>query len=348
MTDTMHAVILERFGGPEGLVDAMLPIPPMSAQDVLIRVKAVAFNPTDYQLRKSGHPDLTPPIVLGRDVAGIIEACGAEVTGFRPSDAVYSYLAARSAGGYAAFAAIPHWFVAPKPAALDFLTAASVPVVAITALHGLKRARPEPAKSLLVTGGAGGVGSWVILLARAFGVTRIVTTAGSPASRAYLRDALGIADARILDYSGRGRSELAAAAIAANDGQRFDIAFDCVGAAMTHLCCDAVEFEGDVVSVVNGPRDETHPRPEANEDDMFDRSAAFHFEMASALAYYAPPIRHKIYGERLREIAALIDSGRVQPPPVTNLGRLSAAVVREAHRRLEGGHTIGKLAATVD
>lgn len=348
MTDSMRAVILERFGGPEGLVDATLPIPRIGAQDVLIRVKAVAFNPTDYQLRQKGNPDLTPPIVLGRDVAGIVEACGAEATGFRPGDAVFGYLAARSAGGYAGFAAIPHCFAAPKPASLDFLAAASVPVVAITALHGLKRARPDPAKSLLVTGGAGGVGSWVILLARAFGVTRIVTTAGSPVSRAYLRDTLGIADARIVDYRGRGRAELADLALAANDGRRFDIAFDCVGAAMTHLCCDAVDFEGDVVSVVNGPRDETHPRVEADEDNMFDRSAAFHFEMASALAYYAPPTRHKIYGERLREIAALIDSGRVQPPPVTNLGPLSAAVVREAHRRLEGGHTIGKLAAIVD
>lgn len=348
MTATMRAVILKQFGGPEGLADATVPMPTLGPDDVLIRVKAVAFNPTDYQLRRSGHPDLTPPIVLGRDVAGIVEACGAEVTDFRPGDAVFGYLAQRSAGGYAAYAAIPHWFVAPKPASLNFLAAASVPVVAITALHGLKRARPEPAKSLLVTGGAGGVGSWVILLARAFGMTRIVTTAGSPASRAYLRDTLGIADARIVDYRGRGRAELADLVIAANDGQRFEIAFDCVGAAMTHLCCDAVEFEGDVVSVVNGPRDETHPRPEANEDDMFDRSAAFHFEMASALAYYAPPARHKIYGERLREIAALIDSGRVQPPPVTNLGRLSADLVREAHRRLESGHTIGKLAATVD
>ncbi len=75
----MRAVILEKFGGPEHLVDATLPMPKVGADDVLIRVKAVGFNPTDYQLRQSGHPNLTPPVVLGRDVAGVVEACGGNV-----------------------------------------------------------------------------------------------------------------------------------------------------------------------------------------------------------------------------------------------------------------------------
>jgi hypothetical protein len=81
---------------------------------------------------------------------------------------------------------------------------------------------------------------------------------------------------------------------------------------------------------------------------LFNRSAAFHSEMISALAYYGPVERHTVYGERLREIAALIDAGRVRVPAITNLGPLSAATVREAHTRLESGHTIGKLVATVD
>ncbi len=128
----------------------------------------------------------------------------------------------------------------------------------------------------------------------------------------------------------------------------FDIALDCVGGAMTHLCCDAIGFEGDVVSVVNGPKDQSHGLAEADEDNLFDRSAAFHFEMISAIAYYGPASRQKVYRERLEEIAGMIDGGAVKLPSVTNLGSLSAATVREAHRRLESGHTIGKLAATVD
>jgi NADPH:quinone reductase-like Zn-dependent oxidoreductase len=342
----MHAVILEKFGGAENLVDATLPMPQAGADDVLIQVKAVGFNPTDYQLRQSGHPSLTPPVVLGRDVAGVVEACGANVRDLKPGDAVFANLVPRWLGGYAEFVAAPHWYVAPKPASLSFAEAGSVPVAAMTALCALRRARPDAGKSLLVAGGAGGVGSWAIGFAKAFGMTRIVTTAGSDASRGYIRDTLGMEDARILDYRGRSRAELAAAAIAANGGL-FQIALDCVGGAMTHLCCDVIDFEGDVVSVVNGPKDQSHGVAEADEDQLFDRSAAFHSEMISAIAYGAPPDRLSVYRRRLDDIAGFIERGAVKLPAVTILGPLSAATVREAHRRLETGHTIGKLVATV-
>ncbi|MGH6892559.1 MAG: quinone oxidoreductase family protein [Dongiaceae bacterium] len=344
----MRAVILEKFGGPEGLFDGTLPMPEVGPHDVLIRVKAVAFNPTDYQLRQAGHPALKPPVVLGRDVSGIVEACGDEVTALRPGDAVYSNLVPRSIGGYAEFVAIPNWFVAAKPNSLSFLEAASVPVTSLTALQSLRRARPAPSKSLLVAGGAGGVGSWAIGIAKAWGMTRIVTTAGSEASRTYLRDVLGIADSRIVSYADRNRTDLAAAAIAANDGRLFDITLDCVGGAITHLCCDTVEFEGDVVSIVNGPSDASHDAATADEDILFDKSATFHFELLSALVYCAPAARHTIYGDQLREVTAMIDGGKIRLPTIANLGPLSAAIVREAHRRLEAGHTIGKLAATVE
>lgn len=344
----MRAVILEKFGGPEGLFDGTLPVPEVGPHDVLIRVKAVAFNPTDYQLRQAGHPSLKAAVVLGRDVSGIVEACGDDVTALKPGDAVYSCLVPRSIGGYAEFVAIPHWFVAVKPVSLSFIEAASVPVTGLTALQSLRRARPGPSKSLLMAGGAGGVGSWAIAIAKAFGMTRIVTTAGSAASRTYLRDVLGIADSRIVGYRDRNRADLAAAAIAANDGQPFDISLDCVGGAMTHLCCDTVEFEGDVVSIVNGPMDASHDAATADEDILFDKSAAFHFMLTSALANHAPAARHTIYGDQLRELTAMIDGGQIRLPTITNLGSLSASIVREAHRRLEAGHTIGKLTATVE
>jgi NADPH2:quinone reductase len=343
----MRAVILEKFGGAENLADATLPMPKAGADDVLIRVKAVGFNPTDCQLRQSGHPSLTPPVVLGRDVAGVVEACGANVRDLKPGDAVFANLVPRWLGGYAEYVAAPQWYVAPKPASLSFAEAASVPVAAMTALCALRRARPDAGKSLLVAGGAGGVGSWAIGLAKAFGIARLVATAGSDASRDYLRDTLGIADARILDYRGQDRGGLAAAAIAANGGL-FQIALDCVGGAMTHLCCDVIDFEGDVVSVVNGPKDQSHGVAEADEDQLFDRSAAFHSEMISAIAYGAPPERQSVYRRRLEDIAGFIERGAVKLPAVTILGPLSAATVREAHRRLESGHTIGKLVATVD
>ncbi|HKP27317.1 MAG TPA: NADP-dependent oxidoreductase [Dongiaceae bacterium] len=343
----MRAVILEKFGGAEHLADATLPMPAVGGDDVLIRVKAVGFNPTDYQLRQNGHPSLKPPVVLGRDVAGVVEACGANVRDLNPGDAVFANLVPRWLGGYAEYVAAPACYVALKPVSLSFAEAASVPVAAMTALCALRRARPDASKSLLVASGAGGVGSWAIGFAKAFSITRIVTTAGSDASRGYIKDVLGIDAARIVDYRGRGRADLAQATIAANGGL-FEIALDCVGGAMTHLCCDVVAFEGDVVSVVNGPKDQSRAPAEADEDQLFDRSAAFHFEMISAIAYGAPAERQGIYRERLRDIAGHIERGAVRLPAVTTLGPLSAATVREAHRRLESGHTIGKLVATVD
>jgi NADPH2:quinone reductase len=276
-----------------------------------------------------------------------VETHGEAAARLQPGDAVYANIAPRYLGGYAEFVAAPHWFVAAKPRTLSFVEAASVPVVSVTALQALRRARPEAGKSLLVAGGSGGVGFWAIQLAKAFGLTEIVTTSGSPASRAYLQEAAGLADARIVDYRGRDRAGLAAAAIAANGGRLFDITLDCVGGAMTHLCCDAVEFEGNVVSVVNGPKDQSHGQAEADEDQLFDRSATFHFEMISALAYYADPARHAVYQERLTEIGELIDAGRVRLPRIIDLGPLSASVVREAHGRLERGHPLGKLVASV-
>lgn len=318
----MRAVILEKFGGPEGLFDGTLPTPAVGPHDALIRIKAVGFNPTDYQLRQAGHPALKPPVVLGRDVSGIVEACGDEVTALKPGDAVYANLVQRWVGGYAEFVAIPHWFVAAKPSSLSFPEAASVPVASLTALQSLRCARPGPGKSILVAGGA--------------------------ASRAYLRDVLGIAESRIVGYRDLDRADLAAAVIAANEGRLFDITLDCVGGAMTHLCCDTVEFEGDVVSIVNGPVDASHDPATADEDNLFDKSAAFHFVLLSAVANYAPAARHTIYGDQLREVTAMIDGGKIRLPTVANLGHLSAATVREAHRRLEGGHTIGKLVATME
>ena len=79
----MRTVLLQQFGGPEGLVDGTLPMPTLGHEDVLIRVKAVAFNPTNYQLRRCGHPSLVLPMVLGRDVSGTIEACGSAATAFQ-------------------------------------------------------------------------------------------------------------------------------------------------------------------------------------------------------------------------------------------------------------------------
>jgi NADPH:quinone reductase-like Zn-dependent oxidoreductase len=345
----MRAVSLTEFGDAKNLIDRTLPKPSVKSHEVLIRVKAAAFNPIDYQLRQFGFPSMKLPVTLGFDVSGVVEARGDAVTSLDRGHEVFAYLGGPGlAGGYAEFVAVPHWFVAKKPRSLSFIEAASVPLAGLTALQCLDRAQLDTKKFLMVAGGAGGVGSWAIQIAKAKGFTNLVTTAGSAVSRQYLVDVLKVPARQIVMYPGLGRADLAKAAIAANSGTLFDVALDCVGGAMTNLCCDVVGFEGQVVSIVNGPKDASRDVAIADEDGLFNKSATFHFQLVYALAEYAPPDRQSIYAQQLNALASMIDGGTITLPKTTNIGPLSAATVRDAHRMLEGGHTNGKLVATVE
>jgi len=344
----MRTVSLIRFGGADNLVDAEAPLPTPRPRDVLLQVRALGFNPVDFQTRQSGFETLEAPIVLGFEVAGVVEDVGSDVAGLQRGDQVMAWLGGPSmAGGYAEYVAVPAAFVTRKPERLSFVEAASVPLAGLTALRSLRRSRLAASRSLLVAGGAGGVGSWTILLARALGAGRIVTTAGSDASRQYLRDHLGLADDQIVRYPGLSRGELASAVRAANGGALYDIAVDCVGGNMTSLCCDVIEFEGSVVSLVNAPKDNSHPEELADEEALFSRSAAFHFELVFAQAEYGSPQLYAPYTEQLGFLSDLIAAGSAVLPKVTNVGSLSAETVRAAHRMLETGHTRGKLVAVV-
>jgi NADPH:quinone reductase-like Zn-dependent oxidoreductase len=134
----------------------------------------------------------------------------------------------------------------------------------------------------------------------------------------------------------------------ANDGALFGVTLDCVGGAMTNLCVDAVDYEGQVVSIVNGPRDNAQDVSIADEETLFEKSAAFHFELVFALAEQPDTSRHAIYAAQLGELATMIDAGTIKLPKITDIGALTATTVRKAHAQLEGGHTTGKLVARVD
>ena len=121
----MKAMVLETFGGPENFQWKDWPMPEAKAGDVLIRVQAVSVNPVDYKMR-AGHLPIPLPDVLGRDVAGSVEAVGDGVTEFQPGDEVFAVLfGPRSNGAYAQYVSTPAAFVCPKPDALSFTHPAS-------------------------------------------------------------------------------------------------------------------------------------------------------------------------------------------------------------------------------
>ena len=186
-----------------------------------------------------------------------------------------------------------------------------------------------------------------VQIARLRGASRIVATAGSERSARYLTTRLGIPPLQIVDYAGRTRGELAAAALQCNEERFYRVAFDFVGGAMTSLCADVVDVDGQVVAIATGPRDATHGEPENDEDHLFDKSATLHFVLLSARAALGRPAGWSWYARRLDELARWTDAGVLRPPDIRNVGRLSVQAVRTAHELLEEGHVQGKLVMTV-
>jgi NADPH:quinone reductase len=338
----MKAVVLTAPGGVEHfrLMDVPLPVP--RPDEVRIRVHAAAFNPADCQTRRE-LPPAQAAIILGGEVAGIVDAVGDAVHHVTVGDAVYAYLP-RTRGGYAEFVCTSAAFVARKPARLSFAHAAAVPVAGLTAYQCVvHKAQIQPGDAIFIAGGSGGVGTFAVQLARFYGATPIVTTTGSPRSTAYLTEVLGLPPAHLLFYPGQSHAELVEQARQINGGNLYRITLDCVGHSMTSLCCDLVDFDGHVISIVDGPRDALHTGGEHDTDRLFNRSATFHFVLLYARARFAAARTWNMYHQHLTHLADLLEQQQIQPPAINTVGTLAAETVQAAHMQLETGHVQGKL-----
>ncbi|HEV8190022.1 MAG TPA: NADP-dependent oxidoreductase, partial [Ktedonobacterales bacterium] len=173
----MRAIILTAFGSAEHFRLAEVPMPEPQPGEVRIRIRATAFNPTDYQKRQGTGITSTPPLILGCDVAGIIDAIGSGVSAFAEGDEVYAYLlGGRNPGGaYAEYVCRPVEFVARKPRNLSFGQAAAVVTAGLTAYQCLEHVQIQPGEPVFIAGGAGGVGTMLIELARHAGAEPIFT-----------------------------------------------------------------------------------------------------------------------------------------------------------------------------
>lgn len=178
----MKAAYIERTGSPEVITYGDLPTPTPGPQEVLVRVGAVSVNPIDTYVRSGMVPaSLAFPFIVGCDLAGTIEAVGAEVTRFKPGDRVWGSnqgLMGRQ-GTFAQYAAVEEKWLYPTPDEVSDKDAAAISLVGITAYLGTVRdAKLQPGETLFVHGGSGGVGSMVIQIAKAIGA-RAITTAGN-------------------------------------------------------------------------------------------------------------------------------------------------------------------------
>ncbi len=345
----MHAVVLERFGGVEQLHWRPWPLPEPRPGELRVRIRAVSVNPVDWKMRL-GRSGGELPLVLGRDCAGWVDAVGAGVTGYQVGQGVIgALLGPRSNGAYATHACAPAAFFAPKPETLTFAQAAALPVAGMTAYDSLiVKARIRAGDAVFIAGGAGGVGSFAIPLARRLGAQTLLTTAGSDRSAAFLTRHLGIPPEHVLRYSGLSLDAMERALLHMNDGRPVDCAFDFVGGDMKRLCCRAVGFDGHVVTAVEEPPGFDLDVWGGAASPLGRRGATLHTVALSARARAGGPADWPPYRDMLESIARWVDTGHLPPPQVTDLGVLGTETIRRAHTLLQSGHVQGKLVLTVD
>lgn len=333
----MKAVGLYRYlpvDDPESLLDLELDAPRPTARDLLVEVKAVAVNPVDYKSRAPRAQVETAPKILGWDVAGVVRAAGPEATLFRPGDAVYYAGSRTRPGGNSELHLVDERIVGHKPRTLGFGEAAALPLTTLTAWEGLfdrlgiSKSGGDAGRTLLVIGGAGGVGSIAIQLARRVARLKVVATASRPESQAWARE-LGADE--VIDHT----KDLAAQ-IGGLGRPDVDYIF-CCNSTDAHFPSFApiIAPQGKICAIV-GTQKPVDLAP------LMQKSVTFAWELMFTRPMFQTPdmlAQHQI----LEETAALVDAGTLRTTVTTRLGTINAANLRRAHALLEGGHVVGKI-----
>lgn len=345
---TMKAIVLNSFGSIENLQFSDWPKPEPQEGEVRIWIQATSVNPMDYKLRQ-GRFGGDLPMILGLDLAGIIDAVGNNVLDFSVGDEVYAFLGGqKSNGSYAEYVCVSTDFVSKKPSNLSFAQAAAVPLVGLTA-YGcvVEKAKVQAGESVFIAGGTGGVGSIAIQLARYLGADPILTTAGSDESVDYLIQELGILPEHVLCYKNLSLEQLQQQVLKMNGGQPISAAFDFVGGHMKRLCCSVIGFDGRIVSIMQEPDDFTLNLWNYVKSPLFSKSATFHFEFLGARGLFGGAEAWKAYRKKLDALTQLLEANHITAPAITAMGSLSVDSVRRAHTILEEGHGKGKLVVSV-
>ncbi len=176
----MKALIFKKYGRPDQVVFADIPKPALKPDEILVRVHAVGLNPVDTLIPKGTFKPMLKfqlPATLGSDLAGVVVEVGSRMTRFKPGDAVFASIFDLGTGALAEFAVVPENAAAHKPANLDFVQAASIPMVGLTSWQALKvRAKLKPGQKVFIPAGSGGIGTFAIQLAKHLGAKVGTTT----------------------------------------------------------------------------------------------------------------------------------------------------------------------------
>ncbi|MDQ6861439.1 MAG: NADP-dependent oxidoreductase [Verrucomicrobiota bacterium] len=308
----MKAVRVDEFGGLDAMRYEDAPRPEPGEDEILIRVMAAGVNPVDAALRSGKSARMLGtklPLIPGLDVAGFVEMSGANVTKFKPGDAVYACLSVRRAGGYAEFAIAKESEASLKPKGITFEGAAAMPVAAGSAWQALvDMAKVGAGQTVLIHGGSGGVGSFAIQIAKARGAKVIATASGG--NQDFLKQ-LG-AD-QTIDYNAQKFEEVV---------KEVDVVLDSVGGETLERSYGVVKKGGMIVSLVEPPD-----------------KAQLEARGIRGMAMMATPDTNL-----LDELAKLIETKKLKPV-VTKVYPLAEAA--KAQEAIETGHTRGKIVLRV-
>ncbi len=316
----------------ESLLDIEIADPEAAGHDLLVEVKAVSVNPVDVKVRARSKPEGTEYKILGWDAAGIVRAAGSEVTLFNPGDEVYYAGSIARPGSNSELHLVDERIAGPKPKSLNFAHAAALPLTTITAWEllfdrfGVTPGKPVNAGSLLIVGGAGGVGSILIQLARRLTGLTVIATASRPETQAWCRD-LGADE--VFDHSKSLAPQLQAIGIPQVEYVASLTATDDHYLSLVDVLAPQGKF-----GIIDDPKT-------LDALPLKRKAASLHWEFMFARSLFQTKdmlAQHEL----LREVGALVDAGVIRTTAAETLGTINATNLRKAHALIESGRARGK------
>jgi NADPH2:quinone reductase len=329
---TSANLLSNQYGGPEVFEAAEIDKPEVGVGEVLVKIAASSVNNVDTMIREMGQDlPLSPktPAVLGMDFAGTVESVGEGVDNFKVGDEVYGCAGGllELQGTLAEYISADARLVAHKPKNISMREAASLPLVGITAYEGLKRAGIEAGQTVLVHGGAGGVGHVALQLARHWG-SKVYATTGREEQKALVErlgaEAINYQQESVADYVNR-----------ITNGTGFDVVYDSVGGENINNSFEAVKLNGQVATTTSMVE--------------LDLTGAHMKGLSLHVVFMLIPmifnVGREVHGEILADIARIVEAGGLFP--VVDEQRFGLADVSAAHIRMKSGQALGKVVVEI-
>lgn len=332
--------IAYRHSGPidrdDALIDLELPRPRPVGRDLLVEVQAVSVNPVDTKVRKSAAPEADQARILGFDAVGVVRETGADAKLFKVGDEVWYAGAIDRPGSNSEFQLVDERIVGRKPVSLSAADAAALPLTAITAWEMLfdrlqvprTPSAPVAPASLLVIGAAGGVGSILLQLARQLTELTIIATASRPETREWVKQ---MGAHHVIDHH-----QPIAAQVAILDAPPVTYVASLTNTEQHYAQIVELIAPQGKLALIDDPAEPIDVRL------LKRKSISLHWELMFTRSLFQTADMDAQHA-MLNEVSALVDQGRIRTTAQKHLGAINAANLKEAHRLIETGSTIGKI-----